>query len=188
VPIDVDVEHRLAELARATLSVAGERGAEGVTIREVAKALGGSTKMVTNYLPTRSALLSNAVQHALQTWTRDLEAELEGVAAQDRLRTVIRWSAGTAGDDTLLRRLFVEMLSRPGDDGAMTQVRDDARAERVDLHDAAEEAGAPDPELAADALFLLLRGFYLASLEDPGEWTSERVTPVLDRIVTLLGG
>ena len=38
------------------------------------------------------------------------------------------------------------------------------------------------------ALHLVLRGYYLASVEDPERWTSERVSPIVKELVALLRG
>lgn len=187
VPIEVDVQARLEELARATLEVAAQGGTEAVTFREVAAAMdGGSTKRVTNYLPTRAALLGNAVTYVLQRWARDVQDELVDIPPADQLRTMAMWAAETRDGDELFRRMFVEMIVRPGHDGEMDAIRQDAREHRSQLFDMANAANAQDAGFAADLVFLLLRGFYLAGLEDPELWDSERVLPIVERAISLL--
>jgi AcrR family transcriptional regulator len=187
VPIEVDVQARLEDLARATLEVAAQRGTEAVTFREVAAAMdGGSTKRVTNYLPTRAALLSNAVTYVLQRWAQDVREELVDVPPADQLRTMAMWGAETRDGDELVRRMFVEMVVRPGHDGEMDAIRQDAREHRDQLLDVANAAHAQDADFAADLVFLLLRGFYLAALEDPELWDSDRALPIVERAISLL--
>jgi AcrR family transcriptional regulator len=187
VPIDVDVRERLAQIARATLEVVRERGSEGVTLRAVARQLGGSTTLVTNYLPSRTALLRNAVQYAHDRWDAELSAQLDGLPDAERLDAIVAWSCGTEPEDEILRQLFVELVGRSGTDAELADLlARDSAAERDELAEAATQAGAPDPAFAADVLHLLLRGFYLASLETPGTWTSERVRPLAARLVELL--
>jgi AcrR family transcriptional regulator len=187
VPIDVDVDLRLREIAEATLAVVGQGGAQGVTIRSVAASLGGSTARVTNYLPSREALLMNAIDHALRAWRADLDATLGGVTRRDRLRELARWSATTKPGDAMLRQLFFELLGRAGSESAIrAALADDGDEHREDLREAAEDAGAPDAEFMADVLHLTLRGFYLASVENPRAWTTERVTPIIERLIETL--
>lgn len=187
VPIDVDVRERLDQIARATLAVMRAGGSEAVTIRAVARALGGSTTLVTNYLPSRTALLRNAVRYAYDSWEADLDGALADVPAPARLGAIVEWSCGTEPDDEILRQLFIELVGRSGSDHEVADMMaQDSAGQHESLVEAAGQAGAPDPAFAADVLHLLLRGFYLASLETPDAWTSERVRPLAARLVALL--
>jgi AcrR family transcriptional regulator len=187
VPIDVDVDQRLREIAEATLAVVDEDTARGVTIRAVAAKLGRSTTVVTNYLPTRSALLLNAVRHALMAWDEDQREVEDPHDGPDALRHGLAWAVGTEGHDMVVRRLFLELVatSDPAADAALP-IRAAAVEGRDELERAARAAGSGDPAFVGDALFLVLRGFYLACVEDPERWTSERVAPVVDRLLTVL--
>lgn len=184
-PIEVDVDARLGELARATLALAAAHGAAGVTIRAVAAQLGGSTTMVTYYLPTRAALLLNAVAYVVNQWEDERAEALDGVADADRLAALTGWSCATGPDDVAFRRLLVELVAAPEPQGLGPLVAD-AREHRDDLAGAARGAGFADPEQAADALFLLVRGFYYISVEQPGRFTPERVLAVVEQLSALL--
>lgn len=186
-PVEIDVDQRLASIADATLKIVAVEGIEGVTIRAVAQRIGGSTTLVTNYLPTRAALLRNALEHAIQGWGEEADTALQGVADHDRLAALARWSCSTTGDDQVLRRLLMELLGReePGSE-ALGVVREDSRQGLDLLTAAAEAAGAPDAAFAAEVLHLVMRGFYVASLEDPERWSSERMTPLAERLVRML--
>jgi AcrR family transcriptional regulator len=187
VPIDVQVDERLAAIAEATLRVAEARGADGITIRAVAEAMGGSTTVVTNYVKSRTALINNAIDHVLARWRDDETSALDGVADADRLEALALWSCSSDGDDELIRQLFIEMLAKSREPSDFSDaVRRDAEEHRLHLRDAARLASAPDPDLAADVLHLVLRGFYLASVEDPERWTTERVSPIVRQLVALL--
>jgi AcrR family transcriptional regulator len=186
VPIEVDVEARLEELARATLALAGSHGSAGVTIRAVAGALGGSTTMVTYYLPTRAALLLNAVSYMLERWEEERADALAGVDDADRLGALARWSCTTTPEDVAFRRLLVELVAAPEPPEGLAPLVADAREHRDDLADAARAAGLADAEQAADTLFLLIRGFYYTSVEQPGRWTPDRVVEIAERLAVLL--
>lgn len=78
-------------------------GLDGVSIRAVAKRIGGSTTLVTNYLPTREALLRNAIEHTMRDWDADLDQALEGTPAPGRLAVLARWACSTTGNDEVRR-------------------------------------------------------------------------------------
>jgi AcrR family transcriptional regulator len=188
-PIEVDVDARLDALARATIAVAGrEGGANGVTMRRVATELGGSTTMVTNYVPSRAALLVNAIAYMLRRWERDLAAALAGVPDGQRLLAFARWSCTTDLEDMVFRQLLVELVARHDQPPELRALVQDARDHHEDFAAAARADGlAPGAaEAAADVLFLLIRGFYYESVEDPERWDSDRVLPLVERVVDLL--
>lgn len=186
-PIDVDVQERLREIAVATIAIAEEHGIGAVTIRAVASRLGGSTTLVTNYLPNRSELLANAVHHAYGDWYDEFEELRNGVPSSELLAALASWSCSTTGNDAVLRRLLIELFMTPSMDPVLrTQVLAHGVEHRDELLQAARQRGVDDPEFVADALYLVLRGFYLMSVEDPDTWTSERVTPVMDQLVELI--
>jgi AcrR family transcriptional regulator len=186
VPIDVNAEERLAQIAEATLRVVEKRGADGVTIRAVAEEMGGSTTVVTNYIPTRTRLISNAVHHAIDGWNDDLARELTTVAPEDELRALARWSSSTTGDDPVIRQLFIELLAKAGAGEELDALRQDGAEHREHFKVAAAAAGVADPDFAADLMHLILRGFYLAAVEDPDGWSTARVEPVVDHLIDLL--
>nr|BFE78358.1 hypothetical protein GCM10020093_009590 [Planobispora longispora] len=185
-PVEIDITQRLAAIADATLEIVATEGIDGVTIRAVARRMGGSTTLVTNYLPTREALLRNAIEHALASW----DAEVGQVAGEATAGSGCPTSsAGRARPRATTRCCagFMEVLGRVGPESEASQVlREDSRQNRDLLADAARDAGAADAAFVADVLHLMLRGFYLSSLEDPERWTSERVAPLIERLVRLL--
>ncbi|MER5308809.1 TetR family transcriptional regulator C-terminal domain-containing protein [Streptomyces sp. NPDC002773] len=184
-PIDVDEVQRRKAIAQATLAVAARDGARAITIRAVAKELGGSTAMVTNYVPTRTALITNAVRAAESRWRSDLEAHLGDLSGADRLRATVEWHLTTDPEDLLLRTLWIEMLSSAHSDpnGVDRQEPYEARAEFLD---ASLAAGVPDAGLAADVLSLLTRGYYVSTVEEPAYWTPERASRVARAVVDAL--
>lgn len=177
-PIEVDEAQRLDEIAAATIQVARERGVRAVTIRAVAQQLGGSTAMITNYIPSRAGLMVNALRHAETEWNREVEEELDGLDGPGRLTALTRWMCTTGGDDLVMRRLLMETLAAgPAAGREIEQARaDTARSHVASLHDVVTEAEPGFPPEAADILHLLFRGFWLAALEDPQGWPAERGT------------
>ncbi|GAB2505059.1 TetR/AcrR family transcriptional regulator [Nocardiopsis aegyptia] len=189
-PIEVDEARRLDEIAAATIEVARERGVRSVTIRAVAERLGGSTAMITNYLSNRSDLMLNALRRAEGDWTRDLEGELDGVPAEERLGAAARWMCTTERDDEVLRRLRMEIAAAGPSAGSAIEEdrRATSRRHHEELAALAGEAGAGDPALSADILHLLFRGYWLSTLEDPEVWSAERGTRAALAVIDLLRG
>ncbi|MEU6844665.1 TetR/AcrR family transcriptional regulator [Streptomyces sp. NPDC046716] len=187
-PIEVDEAQRLDEIAAATIEVARERGVRAVTIRAVAGRLGGSTAMVTNYIPSRSALMANALRRADKEWGRQEEAALEGADGDERLPALLRWMCTTTPDDEVMRRLLFEIISEgPTAGQEVEHVRNStARAHRESLQELAAEAGIPSAADAGDILHLLLRGYWLSTLEDPESWSAERGTQVTLAVLEML--
>lgn len=185
-PIDVNAEERLAQIAEATLRVVEKRGADGVTIRAVAEEMGGSTTVVTNYIPTRTRLISNAVHHAIEGWNEEMAGQLEGLAPEEEFRALARWSSSTTGDDPVVRQLFIELLAKAGEGEELNALRADGAEHREHFKVAAAAAGVAEPDFAADLMHLILRGFYLAAVEDPDGWSTARVQPVIDHLIDLL--
>ncbi|MET9857387.1 TetR family transcriptional regulator C-terminal domain-containing protein [Streptomyces sp. NPDC006450] len=186
-PIDVDEVQRRKAIAEATLTVAARDGARAVTIRAVAKELGGSTAMITNYVPTRMALITNAVRAAESRWREDLDAHLGDLTGADRLRATVEWHVSTEPEDLLLRTLWVEMLSSAQTDPAGVDRRE-PRESRAEFFEACLAAGVPDAGLAADVLSLLTRGYYVSTVEEPAHWTPERAGRVARAVVDALIG
>lgn len=184
-PIDVDEVQRRKAIAQATLAVAAREGARAVTIRAVAKELGGSTAMVTNYVPTRTELITNAVRAAESQWRADLDAQLGDLTGADRLRATVEWHLSTEPEDLLLRALWVEMLSSAHSDPNGVDRRE-PRESRQEFRDASVAAGVPDAGLAADLLSLLTRGYYVSTMEEPAYWTPERAGRVARAVVDAL--
>lgn len=73
-PAEIDRAERLDDIARAVLEIAREHGGQAVTVRAVAARLGGSTTLVTKYLPSRPALLANALRYVRENWAAESAA------------------------------------------------------------------------------------------------------------------
>ena len=115
-PRHVDLDERRAAIAAATLRVAAHDGISGVTIRSVSRQLGASTTFITNYLPTRSALLINALQQIEQEWLGELEGELVGSDPAAGLRRAMRSAVEWDSEELLRCQFWVAVLAVPDRD------------------------------------------------------------------------
>jgi AcrR family transcriptional regulator len=180
-PIEVDATERLEQIAKATLRVAERDGTRAITIRSVAAELGGSTAVVTNYVGTRAELLLNVVLHAQQRWNADMEQAIEGREGIELLRALVLWSLTTRNHDPEIRRLWVDLASSSGPESAAPRaVSGITMRHRGLIRDALAEVGTPDPDVEADMLYLMIRGFYFLVVEDSDGWTEERVVRAVE--------
>ncbi|MBS1888522.1 MAG: TetR/AcrR family transcriptional regulator [Actinobacteria bacterium] len=174
-PIEVDVDERLDELAVETLKVVQRDGLAALTIRAVAQEVGRSTTVVTNYLPSRAALVLNAFRHGRREWERELDAAVAGLSGPDRLRRTLEWWASTEPLDGALRHLWLEILLTASEDAEFAELIAQISAEdRGRVSEVLGAAGVAVDAIVVDALMLVLRGFWLSATEDPEEWNPER--------------
>lgn len=182
-PPEVDLTARLKAIAEATLQLARDEGPRGVTVRAVSEKLGGSTTLITKYLPSRRALLRNAFDYAAVNWAEDLAATLGDKSGREKLRALSTWSLQTVGYDDAIRALWISALAGEvsGEPADGTTPQEEARGEYDFIKEAVLEAG--HDEWVADALFLAFRGYYLSSVEDPEAWPSERAERAVRRML-----
>ncbi|WP_449280908.1 TetR/AcrR family transcriptional regulator [Leucobacter sp.] len=179
-PKDIDPEARLRDIADATVRVARSSGAHAVTIRAVARELGGSTTLVTNYLPSRAALILNVLNRASARWRAEYEASAAGLDSAQRFEALASWEPDPDDTEPVLRALILEIVANADVEPTLREaLRRESEAYRDALRQAATEAGFADPELAADLGYLLLRGAYFANAEDPAHWTAESTRTVV---------
>ena len=178
-PKDIDREARLQAIAEATIRVARTSGANAVTIRAVARELGGSTTLVTNYLPSRSELILNVLDRASARWRAEYEGAADGLSAAERFEALVSWEPEPDEVEPVLRALILEIVANAETEPALRDaLRRESESYRAVLHDAAREAGYADPALATELGYLLLRGSYFANAEDPAHWHPARTREI----------
>lgn len=178
-PRDIDRSARLQDIADATIRVARSSGANAVTIRAVARELGGSTTLVTNYLPSRAALILNVLDRARDRWREEYEAAAAGLDPAERFEALVSWEPEPDEAEPVLRALILEIVANAEVEPALREaLHRESEEYRAVLRAAARDAGFSDPGLATDLGYLLLRGAYFASAEDAAYWTAERTREV----------
>lgn len=186
-PIAVDPQQRLDDIARATFRVAMNVGPRAITVRAVAAELGGSTTLVTNYVPTRHELLFNAIRYIQESWRREqteLAARFDD--PMERLTALVSWFTDTGQYDAAARRIWLSVAAQTDDDQLPADaLRADSAAQRADFGKLLADVGVDDQQ-GADALYLALRGFYFATTDDPDLWPPERARLALMRVTDLL--
>lgn len=177
-------KERLRSIAKATLQLASDEGPGSVTVRAVAARLGGSTTLITKYLPTRLALLGNAFAYVDENWEIDKAKALEGKAGMERVRALAHWSLQTENYDDAIRRFWMEALAGSPTKADHEAPKDEAHDEYDAIREAVDDAGQ-QPWLA-DLLFLAFRGYYISSVEDPATWSPERAFAAVQAALDLV--
>lgn len=186
-PIQVDVERRRADVADATFKVAARDGLSGLTVRAVARELGASTTAITNYLPTRVALLANALDHLADEWRAELEEVLDTLSGEQALREMMRRTVTWDHEELLRCQFWVAMMGAPQWTNDLDRrIADVDLQVRCLLEKTADECGASDPATVADVLFLFAEGVFAAIVEAPTDWPVERLNEAADRLVEAL--
>lgn len=186
-PAEIDRDERLDAIAKATLEITREHGARAATVRAVGARLGGSTTLVTKYLPSRPALLANAVRYVNANWSDDLAGALAERNGEDQLRALANWSLNTTGYDDVIRRLWIDALaSGERSTGGTDLPREQARAEHDQIRATVTQALGEEAGWLADTLFLAFRGYYLSSIEDPENWPPERAAAAISQLLDKL--
>jgi len=171
-PRDINREARLQDIADATIRVARTSGAHAVTIRAVARELGGSTTLVTNYLPSRAALILNVLDRARDRWREEYESSTSELPPARRFEALISWEPEPDEIEPVLRALILEIVANAEVEPTLREaLHRESEAYRGVLRQAARAAGFVDPDIATDLGYLLLRGAYFASAEDAAYWT-----------------
>ncbi|MFF2371305.1 hypothetical protein [Agromyces sp. NPDC058110] len=198
-PVEVDTDERLADIARATVDVARERGTRAVTLRAVAERLDRSTAFITNFVPSRAHLMANALDHARAQWDDERATHLGDLVGVERLAELCRWMCTSSPEENVLRSLWIEVIAdvRGANRRAYEVVRGVTDATYGKFlagaeHVVAGEVGPSDPadrEQAAhiaDILYLYCRGYEVKAVEDPEAWTDARVQASLEVLLRTL--
>jgi AcrR family transcriptional regulator len=188
-PSEIDTEARLDEIARATLELAETQGAPAVTIRAVAARMGGSTTVVTKFVPSRAALVRNALRFMRRRWDGELGSLLGDLEGEPHLRAFADWMFDTEPGDAAFRRLWIEIVAKEGEGSvALLDTRDEAREERESIHEAFAQAGVEAEPWLLDLFFLAARGYYVSTVEDPADWPAERAQAAINGLLDLVAG
>lgn len=183
-PIQVDLDQRRSAIAHATLKVAGRDGIRRVTIRAVAAELDASTTFITNYLPTRTALLINALHEIEREWLAELEPELSDADPAAGLRRAMRSAVEWDSEELLRCQFWVAVLAVPDRNADVDRhLMDSTSAVREIFAELADRCGHPDPETAADVLMLVAQGSFVSIVETPDLWNQARLLAAADAAV-----
>lgn len=169
-PKKVDRDRRRQQILSRAAHLFAQRGFEGVTMRQVARALGCSTGAVYHFFPSKEALLRDCVRQAAEeqmSQARAVVARHED-GPQQLAALTRHWLGHSAGYQQLLLLMLAVMQSRSSK--LRTQVVPKVRDEQVAwlsevLKRVPGEGGRPadDPATVARLLLAMTDGLLMQS-------------------------
>ncbi|MFF3501210.1 TetR/AcrR family transcriptional regulator [Streptomyces sp. NPDC003247] len=176
------------EIVMASVAALSEGGLPELTLRKIAKRMGGSITLITHYFADREALLQAILDYTLSNADAFL---LELASIEDpleRLRASLRWFLPLTEESLALEKARVALV-------AYRHAEPLLRARSDELEPAMRSVlrhglGGFVPAERLDASIDLARswvsGMALSAVEHPEMWTPQRQLATLDEFVTLL--
>ena len=187
-PRFVDPEQRKNDILDATVEAIAEGGFPHLTVRSLAKRLGGSSTLVTHYFANREELLSALADRVLKDAAEKSAELLEISDPDDRLRAVLEWFLPNTPESLKIERVRIVLVAHKATEPVVADMS--ARMEpgmRGLMRQALAEFVDPeDLEGMVDLLRAWTSGVVLSAVEHPEIWTPERQMQALDRFVSSL--
>lgn len=189
-PRQVDHDDRRDQIVTITIELIYEGGPNAVTMREVARRLGGSVTLVTHYYPTRQAIFEGVAARLIELGRS--EAAAMEVGAHDpgaRLRRYLQWAMPTRPESMRREiariRLLAERHAAPSLEktarGYDESMREDLREHLVDL------VPAERRESVVELLRVFVTGVVLLAAEHQDDWPPKRQMEAAEAMLTSLG-
>ena len=187
-PRPVDHDERRREIARAALRLLSSKGPAGLSMRAVARELGGSLTVVTHYYSTRRELLVDLPQQLAQDWSEDLSVlEAQAATPRARLRTLLAWLLPLDSDGLQeeMARFSLLVASTDADSSEALAGFDDYVRELLRQH-----VTGLVPDFAVESSVELFRAFtngiVVNAVMDPVGWPASRQEALLDQAIGLI--
>jgi AcrR family transcriptional regulator len=187
-PRQVDAAQRKREIVDASVRILAEGGYSALTLRSLAKRMGGSITLITHYFQDREALISALLDQVIA----DADAITDQLKSIDDPRTrlfeVLKYFLPITDETMELERARVALTTQKNTVPAVADffVRLEPGMRHV-IEVALDRFIAPDAlEETIDLLRAWTSGVVLVSIEHPEIWTPERQLKALERFMSLL--
>lgn len=187
-PRHVDAEQRKKDILQAAVEAVAEGGLPQMTVRSLAKRLGGSSTLVTHYYPNREALLS-AITDRVLIEAEEKCAELLQIDDPDsRLRAVLEYFLPNTPESLALERVRLILLAHMTTEAAVGDLftRMEPGMRGLMRKALAEFVDPAELEGLVDVLRAWTSGVVLSAVEHPEIWTPERQLQTLDLFLSSL--
>lgn len=169
---------RRQALLQATVEVAAEVGAAGVTHRAVTERAGLPLATVSYFFDSIDALVEEALLARTQADAREQIALADGLAdahatADDVARALASYATRRLPETLALFEIFLSSARHPTFRDAVSEA---LVAGRRAAAAGARVAGLPDPDIAAPSLMALAHGLMLHELAVPGSLSPESMS------------
>ncbi|MFI6523060.1 TetR/AcrR family transcriptional regulator [Spirillospora sp. NPDC050679] len=187
-PRQVDRAQRRRDITAAAIRLLAERGACALTLRELARQMGGSITLITHFYPTRALLLEGITEQVIADYDADLAGLEADLPPAPRLRVLLEWLLPLSEDSRKEELARILLLGGDADlpvqrffDAMEVKMRSLLREHLVDL--------LPEQQVepTVEALRVLTNGVVLSAVEHPGDWPASRQLALLDQLLLALG-
>ena len=188
-PRQVDRAQRRREISTAAIKLLAERGPAALTLRELAREMGGSITLITHFYPNRSALLEGIIDQSIADYDADLAALETDLAPPARLRVLLEWMLPIDETSRKEEVARVMLLGSIDSDLPVQRFFDAMESKMRSLLQDHLSALVPADQVApiAETLRVFTNGIVLSAAEHPTEWPPARQFAVLDRVLNALG-
>jgi AcrR family transcriptional regulator len=188
-PRIVDRAQRRRDITTAAIKLLAERGPAALTLRELAREMGGSITLITHFYPNRSALLEGITDQAFADYDADLARLETDLAPPARLRVLLEWML-PLDESSRKEEIARIMLLGSGDSDLPVQRFFDAMESKMrgllrDHLSPLVPGGEVEP--TAETLRVFTNGVVLSVAEHPADWPPARQLGLLDRVLNALG-
>jgi AcrR family transcriptional regulator len=187
-PRVVDHDERRQQIARAAIELIARDGTPGLTMRALARELGGSLTLVTHYYASRSDLMRDLAAQLTAAW-RDELAELEiGVSDPvERLRVLLDWLLPLTDEGRQEEWSRFAMLMERSDPECRAVLIDFDRGMRDILRQHLRGIVPKDRLTSAvNLLRAVTNGVVLDAMVAPESWTATRQRAVVEHALRLV--
>ncbi|WP_327341687.1 TetR/AcrR family transcriptional regulator [Streptomyces europaeiscabiei] len=188
-PRHVDHEQRRRDIIDASRRILVGGGPSALTIRAVAKELGGSITLVTHFFPTRPELMRAVVAEMIDSYDTELAALEEGADAPTRLRILMRWMLPLAEDEWGAEKGRIVLIAQRDQEPSIGEffTTMDARIRGLLRSHVEPLVPAERVDATVDLLRVLANGLVLSAVEHHHMWPPERQLAVLDAALAAYG-
>lgn len=189
-PSPVDHEARRKQVAAIGAMLLAKAGLEGVTFRDIAKAAGYSTAIVSHYFRNKRELMTYIFRSAAQGTVAKVDEDL---AAGKPLQDCVEWLLPLDEERTRDWQVWIAFWGHVANDPEMLLEQQRRAREALDLIKRALnreysglEVDEQTIELRSRRLLTMITGLATETVFDPQQWPPERQRAVLaDEIATI---
>lgn len=189
-PRQVDHDDRRDQIVNTTIGLIAEGGPTAVTIREVARRLGGSVTLVTHYYPTRQAIFEGVAARLIELGRSEaaaMEADVNDPVG--RLRRYLQWAMPTRPEGIRREIARIRMLAERNASPSLEKTAlgyDESMREDLREH-LAELVPGDEREMVVELLRVFVTGVILLAVEHPDSWPPQRQIDAAEAMLTSLG-
>ena len=184
-PKYVDPQKRMDEIVDASERLLSTGGFANLTLRNLAKQMGGSITLVTHYFESRAALVTAILDRSLKETDAFIES-LERISdASERLRTALMWFLPADEVSLQAERAHIALVAHREAEPAIQQFLDQVEPAMRRAITMAINEFVPPGELGGlvDILRVWTSGMILSAVEHPEVWTPKKQVHVLEQFL-----